>query len=172
MQRHDSKVHKLTELALLTSAALIMFVIELQIPYPFPISGIKLGLANIITVYAVYQYKPSEVLMIILVRIFLGSVFSANYLALAFSISGALLCWAGMIGAKHIIDEEHIWLASILGAVLHNTGQILAAVVVMKTFTVFVYLPFLIVAGCIAGAFTGFTAQIIISRLNHKHKNQ
>ena len=56
---------KLTQLAMLTGIALIIFVIELQIPNPFPIPGVKLGLANIITVYAVYHYRPSEVMMIV-----------------------------------------------------------------------------------------------------------
>lgn len=56
---------KLTQLAMLTGIALIIFVIELQIPNPFPIPGIKLGLANIITVYAIYRYRPSEVMMIV-----------------------------------------------------------------------------------------------------------
>ena len=51
------KVRKLTELAMLTAVALILFVVELQIPNPFPIPGVKLGLANIITVYAVYHYR-------------------------------------------------------------------------------------------------------------------
>lgn len=56
---------KLTELALLTSLALIIFIVELQIPNPFPIPGVKLGLANIITVYGVYHYKAKEVFLIV-----------------------------------------------------------------------------------------------------------
>ena len=63
-------VKKLTQLAMLTGVALIIFVIELQIPNPFPIPGIKLGLANIITVYAVYHFRAGEVMMIVFCRIF------------------------------------------------------------------------------------------------------
>ena len=57
-------IRKLARLALLTAVALIIFVIELQIPNPFPIPGVKLGLANIITVYAVYRYRPGEAAMV------------------------------------------------------------------------------------------------------------
>ena len=70
-------VRKLTQLAMLTGVALIIFVIELQIPNPFPIPGIKLGLANIITVYAIYQFQTGEVMMIVFCRIYLAAVFSA-----------------------------------------------------------------------------------------------
>ena len=69
------KTRRLTELAMLTAVALIIFVIELQIPNPFPIPGVKLGLANIITVYAVYHYRPGEVMMVVFVRVFLGALF-------------------------------------------------------------------------------------------------
>ena len=80
---------RLAELAVLTAVSLIIFIIELQIPNPFPIPGIKLGLANIITVYAVYHYKPYEAVMIVAVRLLLGSVFSGNISALIYSASVA-----------------------------------------------------------------------------------
>ena len=69
---------KLTELALLTASALILYVVELQLPVLVPIPGAKLGLANIVTVYAVYRYRPGEVLLVVLVRIFLGSLFGGG----------------------------------------------------------------------------------------------
>ena len=69
---------------MLTGIALIIFVIELQIPNPFPIPGIKLGLANIMTVYAVYRYRAAEVMMIVFCRIFLAAVFSGNMMALVY----------------------------------------------------------------------------------------
>lgn len=65
------RAKKLTELALLTIVALIIFVVELRIPDSVPIPGVKLGLANIITVYAVYHYRAKEVFLIVLVRILL-----------------------------------------------------------------------------------------------------
>ena len=159
------KAKRLAELGMLTAAALIIFIIESFIPYPFPIPGIKLGLANIITVYMVYRYKAYEVSAVVLVRIVLGSIFSGNFTALIYSISGSVLCLLGMLLLKKVIDEHHLWLSSIFGAVLHNTGQIIAAVVLLQTPAVIAYYPFLIVAGCLSGAFTGLCAQIVVNRL-------
>lgn len=157
-------VRKLTHLAMLTGIALIIFVIELQIPNPFPIPGIKLGLANIITVYAINHYCAKEVMMVVFVRIFLAAVFSGNIMALMYSFAGSMFCLAGMLLVKRMIDEKHIWISSVFGAVLHNIGQILVAVLVMGS-GVIVYLPFLVVSGCLAGAFTGVCAQFVVRRL-------
>lgn len=158
------KTKKLTELAMLTGVALIIFVVELQIPNPFPIPGIKLGLANVITIYAIYHYRAKEVASIVFSRIFLAAVFSGNMMALAYSFAGSVLCLFGMLLLKRIIDEKHIWISSVFGAVLHNIGQITVASLVMGK-GVFVYFPFLLVSGCLAGAFTGVCAQLIIKRV-------
>ena len=166
----SEKVRKLTELAVLTAVSLIIFVIELQIPNPFPIPGIKLGLANIITVYAVYHYKAHEVAAMVAVRLLLGAVFSGNFMALIYSASGAFLCLVGMLLLRRFIDEKHLWIASVLGAVLHNTGQMAAALIVTRTAQLLLYYPFLIVSGCLAGAFTGLCAQIVTARLKRRRK--
>lgn len=158
------KAKQLTQLAMLTGVALIIFIVELQIPNPFPIPGIKLGLANIITVYALYNYRAGEVMMIVFVRIFLAAVFGGNMMALLYSFAGSVLCLAGMLLLKRIIDEKHIWIASVFGAVLHNIGQMTVAVLILG-FGVLAYLPFLLVSGCLAGAFTGGCAQIVIKRI-------
>lgn len=160
------KTKKLAELSVLTGIALIIFVVELQLPNLTNIAGIKLGLANIITVYGVYRYKPYEVSLILFARIILGCIFCGNPSAILYSLSGGVLCLLGMILLKKIIPKNHLWICSVLGAVLHNTGQILMAVILMKTLAVTAYLPFLTVSGCIAGAFTGICAQLVIKRLD------
>lgn len=157
---------RITQLALLTAIALIIFVVEMRIPNLVSIPGVKLGLANIVTVYAMYHFTAKETLMILFSRILLGSVFGGNISAVIYSLSGAFLCFVGMIFLRNIIDKKYIWLCSIIGAVLHNIGQIAVAVVMMKTTAVISYLPFLLVSGCIAGAFTGVCTQILISRVN------
>lgn len=162
------KTKRLTELALLTAASLIVFIIELRLPNLSPVQGVKLGLANIFTVYAVYRFKGSEVLIMVLTRVFLGAVFSSNFSALIYSFSGAMLCLAGMLLIKRVIPQDYIWLCSIFGAILHNTGQIIAAVIVMGSLSVAAYYPILVISGCIAGAFTGFAAGFVIKRLDRK----
>lgn len=158
-------VKRLARLAMLTAVALIIFIVELQIPNPFPIPGIKLGLANIITVYAVYHYRAAEVAMIVGVRILLGSVFSGNFMALLYSACGSFLCLLGMLLLKKVISERYVWLASIFGALLHNTGQMAAALLVTQTPSLLMYYPFLVVSGCLAGLFTGLCAWLLIPRL-------
>ncbi len=158
-------VKRLARLAMLTAVALIIFIVELQIPNPFPIPGIKLGLANIITVYAVYHYRAAEVAMIVGVRILLGSVFSGNFMALLYSACGSFLCLLGMLLLKKVVSERYVWLASIFGALLHNTGQMAAALLVTQTPSLLMYYPFLVVSGCLAGLFTGLCAWLLIPRL-------
>ena len=159
------RTKRLTELALLTSLALIIFVIELRIPDLVPIPGVKLGLANIITVYAVYRYKPSETAMIVFSRILLGAIFAGRPSALLYSAAGAALCLLGTLGLRRFIPQNWIWLSSVLGAILHNTGQIFAAAILMRTPAIFSYYPVLLFSGCIAGAFTGGCAQLVIKRM-------
>lgn len=155
---------KLIEIALLTAIALAIFLVELRLPTPIPIPGIKLGLANIITVYAVYEYRAREVVLLVLARICLGAIFGGNLMALLYSLAGGMLCLTGMLALRKVIPEKRIWICSVLGAVLHNIGQISVAVVVTGTITVIAYLPVLMVSGCIAGAFTGVCAQFVIKR--------
>lgn len=157
------KAKKLTELAMLTAVALIIFVVELQIPNPIPIPGVKLGLANIITVYAIYRYRAREVLLVVLCRTILGSIFGGNMMALFYSLAGGLLCLVGMLLFKRVLSHKHIWLCSVFGAVFHNIGQITVACLIAGI-GMLVYLPFLLLSGCLAGAFTGGCAQIVIRR--------
>lgn len=159
-------IKRLTQLSMLTATALIIFVIELRIPNIIPIPGIKLGLANIITVYCVYHFNAFETALMLTSRIILGALFSGNIFSLVYSTAGAFFCLCGMLVIRRIIPEKYIWLCSVIGAVLHNTGQIIMAVIVTGTFSVLAYYPILLVSGCIAGFFTGISAQMIIKRIN------
>ncbi|MDE6021249.1 MAG: Gx transporter family protein [Ruminococcus sp.] len=160
-------VKKITQLALLTAIALTIFIVELKIPNLVPIPGVKLGLANIVTVYAMYHCTAKETFLIVFARILLGSVFGGNISTIFYSLGGALLCLTGILILRHIVNEKYIWICSIIGAVLHNIGQIIVAVVMMKTTAVIAYLPFLLVFGCISGAFTGACAQMLINRVKN-----
>lgn len=166
------KAEKITKLSLFTALASIIFIVELQLPNLCPIPGIKLGLANIITIYAVYCFKPTEVILIVTARIFIGTIFSGNFSAIIYSLSGAFLCLAGMLFIKNIIPVKYIWLCSIIGGMLHNIGQITAAIIIMRTLAVMSYLPLLICSGTIAGTFTGICAWFIITgKYSFNNKN-
>lgn len=158
-------VKKMTQVSLLTAAALILYIIELRIPTPFPIPGIKLGLANIITIVAIYRFKPHETALLVAARVILGSLFAGSMSAFLFSACGAFFCLCGMFFMKKFLPDKNIPLCSVLGAIFHNFGQITAAACVMQSLSVLAYLPILIVTGCIAGLFTGLCAKSVDRRL-------
>lgn len=167
---------RLAELSMLTAAALIVFIVELRFPDLLPIPGVKAGLANIFTVYAVYRFSAKETVLMVAVRIFLGGIFAGNMSALIYSIAGATLCLIGMLLLRYVIPVSYMWLCSVFGAVLHNTGQMIAAIAMTRTFSVLAYYPILIISGCIAGLFTGLCAQLVLGRLRlsgrKEHKNE
>ncbi|HBB71704.1 MAG TPA: heptaprenyl diphosphate synthase [Ruminococcus sp.] len=157
------KTKRLTELSLLTAAALIVFIIELQMPDYIP--GVKLGLANIFTVYAVYRFSPMETLLMVITRVLLGAFFSSNFSAILYSMAGAMLCLAGMLLLRKIIPVRYMWLCSIIGAFLHNTGQMCVALLIVRSLTPLAWYPKMIIAGSFAGTFTGLVAQHVLNRL-------
>ena len=163
---HNSPIGRLTRSALLTAIALTIFMAEAQIPAPVPIPGIKLGLANIVTVYAMYILGPGDTLMILISRIFLGAVFSGQMMTLLYSLGGGLCCFAAMLFLRRLLDRDSLWLVSPLSAVFHNLGQILVAAAVMRTWAVISYLPYLVLSGICSGLFTGLCTQLLIQRLD------
>ena len=156
---------KITKMALLTAVALILFTVEAQIPTLIPIPGVKLGLANIITVYAMFALGPLEALAILLVRVFLGSVFSGAMVTLLYSLGGGLLCWLVMLPLRKMLTVRQIWVCGVIGAMFHNLGQTLVAVLLFRSLTVAVYLPLLMLSGIITGLFTGLCAQLLLNRI-------
>lgn len=156
---------RLTRLALLTAIALTIFMAEAQLPV-IPIPGVKLGLANIVTVYAVFVLGPGDGLMILAARIFLGAVFSGQMMTLLYSAGGGLLCWLCLLVLSRVCGREQMWLCSPVSAIFHNIGQLLVAAWVMKTWAVMAYLPYLLIAGIAAGLFTGVAAQALTARLD------
>lgn len=165
------KAKKLTRMALLTAIALILFLVEAQLPPLAPIPGIKLGLANVITVYAMFVLSPGDTLLILLCRVFLGSVFSGQMMNLFYSLGGGLLCWLAMLVLRRVVSRRQIWVCSVIGAMCHNIGQILVAIWITRTPSLIVYLPVLLVSGILTGLFTGLVAQFVLQRLEGAQKS-
>ena len=159
------KLKRLTRNALLTGLALIIFVIEMLLPGLSPVPGLKLGLSNIITVFAVFALTPADAAMILAARILLGTFLSGNISALMYSAAGGAMCLVSMLLLKKLLTEKQIWAASIVGAVFHNLGQVLTAMAVTRTPGLIAYLPILTAGGMLAGVFTGLCAQYTVCRL-------
>ena len=157
-------VKKITQMAMLTAIALTIFMIEAQIPALVPIPGVKLGLANIVTVFAVFALGPREASMILFVRIFLGAVFAGNFSTILYSGAGGLLAILVTIGLRKIISHQQLWVAGAIGAIFHSIGQMAVAVAVTGTPGLLVYLPMMIACSIITGLFTGLCAQLLLNR--------
>ena len=158
------KTRKLTAMALLTAIALTIFVVEAQIPALVPIPGIKLGLSNIITVFAVFAFGSWEAALILAVRIFLGAVFAGNFSTILYSAAGGALAILATILLKRLLSMKQLWVAGCIGAIAHSIGQMAVAVLITQTPGLFIYLPVMIVCSIITGTFTGLCAQFLVNR--------
>lgn len=158
------KTKKIVQLALLTAVALILFVIEAQIPAIVPIPGVKIGLANIVTVFAVFAVGSKQAAAVLFCRVFLGAVFAGNFSTIFFSAAGGACAIAVTIGLKRVLTQHQLWVAGCLGAIAHSIGQMAAAVAITQTPSLLLYLPVLIAISVVTGCFTGLCAQVMLNR--------
>ena len=158
------KTRKITTLALLSAVALTIFMVEAQIPPLVPMPGVKLGLANIVTVFAVFALGPREGAAVLFVRIFLGAVFAGNFSTIFYSAAGGGCAIGVTVLLRLILKENQLWVAGCLGAIAHSIGQMAMAVILSGTPGLMVYLPVMIVISIITGLFTGLCAQFLVNR--------
>ncbi|MDO5560328.1 MAG: Gx transporter family protein [Oscillospiraceae bacterium] len=163
--QHTTKVRHMVLMALYTAISLTLFVAEAQIPFTPMIPGIKLGLSNIMTLIIITRYTKKDALTVMIIKIILGSLFSGQIMGLIYSLAGGVLCFSAMSISSWALRKNYLWFTSILGAVFHNTGQILAAAAVFRSWSVIYYYPFLIISAVITGLATGITASCILKRL-------
>lgn len=152
---------------MLIAIGLLLFIVEAQIPPLTTIPGIKIGLANIVTLFAIYICSRKDAGLVLLGRILLSAVFAGNVSTFIYSISGGVLCYIVMCALSFLL-HRNIWPVSVFGAISHNVGQIIAAAVLMHSTAVFWYLPYLILAAIVSGTFTGLCAQFVIRRLSKR----
>ena len=158
------KARKLTQMAMLTAIALTIFMVEAQIPALVPIPGIKLGLANIVTVFAVFAIGSWEGLAILVCRVFLGAVFAGNFSTILYSGAGGLCAILVTIGLRRILTVQQLWVAGALSAIGHSIGQMAMAIAITTTPSLAVYLPVMVICSVITGLFTGLCAQLLLNR--------
>ncbi len=158
------KTKKLTLLALLSAIALTIFMVEAQIPALVPIPGVKLGLANIVTVFTVFTLGPWEGAAVLFVRIFLGAVFAGNFSTIFYSAAGGFCAIGVTILLRKILTNKQLWVAGCLGAVAHSIGQMAMAILLTGTPSLAFYLPVMIAISIVTGLFTGLCAQFLVNR--------
>ncbi|MBP1744584.1 MAG: Heptaprenyl diphosphate synthase component [Firmicutes bacterium] len=160
-----NKTKKMVLLGLMVSIALIIYVIEAQVPVLFP--GIKLGLANLVSLTALILWGPREALLIMFLRTLLGSMFTGSMSAFMFSIAGGLLSNLVMIFLYRFFRKSmSIWSISMIGAVFHNIGQLLVASIVIQDLRIYIYLPVLMVSAVVTGYFIGLCTTFLTRYLD------
>lgn len=157
---------KVARMGVFIALAMIFSYIEVLIPFNFGIPGVKLGIANIVTVTSLYIFSTGEAFGISMIRIVLMGILFGNGMSLLYSLAGGLLSFLAMwIGKK--INWFSVMGVSVAGGVFHNVGQILAVMLVMKNSVFVAYLPVLFVAGIVTGYLIGLLANKIIELLPH-----
>lgn len=158
---------KTSELGFFLAVALILSYVESLIPITFGIPGIKLGLPNMIVVLLLFgqRYGAKEALLVNGMRIVLSGFMFSNLYAILYALAGAVFSYVSMLIGKRLRCFSVIGV-SVLGGLFHNIGQAVVAMIVVETFAVSYYIPFLIVAGMITGAFLGLIVMEIIPYLD------
>lgn len=162
-----NKTSKMIYMSLLISMALILSLIERNIPVPFVTPGAKLGLANLVIIISIYtldSYKESFIVLII--RIFLSCIFGGGMSTFLYSVTGGIFSFIVTAIVKTLGKNN----VSIIGvsasaAVFHNVGQLLMASIILNNFAVFLYLPVLSITGIITGIFVGLSANYLLNNL-------
>ena len=161
------KAKRVTFLGLSIALAMILSFVESRIPAFVAIPGIKVGLANIAIIFALYKLGWREAITVSIVRVFLVALLFGSVVSLAYSVAGAILSLSLMILLRKlgIFTEVAV---SVVGGITHNIGQILVAFLLLETNVVFYYLPFLLVSGVIAGVAVGIASALLIKRIKIK----
>ena len=158
------KAKKVTFLGLSIALAMILSFVEHQIPALVAVPGVKVGLPNIVMVVLLYRVGWRETVTVSIIRIILVSMLFGNVQTMTFSIAGAVLSLLGMI-----LLQKTSWFSciavSVTGGILHNVGQIIAAIFWTGTAQIAFYLPVLLISGTIAGVLIGILAGLMVKKL-------
>ncbi len=157
------KTKRLVLLAMLTAVAMILSYVESLLP-SVGIPGVKMGLANIAVIFALFRFGWKEATALSLVRVVLVSLLFGSVGAMLYSLAGAVLSLAVMALLRRIDRFSTVGI-SVAGGVAHNAGQILMAMLILQTKQLLGYLPVLAVSGIAGGVLTGLAAALLIRRI-------
>jgi heptaprenyl diphosphate synthase component I len=164
--RSGKYIRQITTMGILVALAMVLGFVETLIPINLGIPGMKLGLANIVVVIALFLFDVKTAVVVSILRIILIAMTFGNMSMMFYSIAGASLSLLSMVTVSKIKSFSLISV-SIIGGIMHNVGQIICAAFVVRTNGVFTYLPVLIIAGLVSGALIGIVAGLILVRLTN-----
>ena len=155
---------RLVMLSVIVAVGMVLSYIEARMPPFVAIPGVKLGLANTATVFALYMLGVSDAALVSILRVTLSSMLFGSTLSLFYSLVGALFSFAIMLVCRYALRFSPIGVSA-LGGVFHNLGQTVTAAIVLKSLGVFFYFPVLIISGILAGVLIGTVSGMIVKRL-------
>ena len=155
---------KVARAGMFTALAMIFSYVEVLIPINLGIPGMKLGLANLVVVVTLYTMGAPMAFAVSMIRIMLVSMTFGSFSAMLYSMAGGLLSFCGMALLKKVPNFSVIGV-SLLGGVLHNTGQLLVAMAVVENINLIAYLPPLMIAGMVTGILIGIVSAQVIPRI-------
>ena len=161
---HRSVAKTIAHIALLSSLALIFSYVEAIIPYNPGIPGIKLGIANVVTIIALYKFSWKDAVAVSVIRIVLAGLLFNGIFGMLYSLAGATVSLIGMILLKKTKLFSIVGV-SMAGGVLHNLGQLLVAAALIEDLRMFYYFPVLLFSGIISGIAIGIAATLILRNL-------
>ena len=164
--RSGKYIRQITTMGMLVALAMVLGFVETLIPINLGIPGMKLGLANIVVVIALFLFDIKTAVVVSILRIILIAMTFGNMSMMFYSIAGASLSLLSMIAISKIKSFSLISV-SIVGGIMHNVGQIICAAFVVRTNGVFTYLPVLMIAGLVSGALIGIVAGLISVRVTN-----
>ncbi len=159
------KLKRQLTLSMFTAIALTVFLIEANLPGIVPIPGVKLGLSNCITLIVLATMGKKEAGIVLGLRIVLGSIFAGQAVSFLYSIVGGGLCYVVMCMLYNPLGVKGLWAVSVFGAIAHNAGQLVVAVLLTNAGVLW-YAPILTVSAILTGAFTGMAAQSVVLKMD------
>jgi len=158
------KTKKVALLSMCVCLCLLLSFVESRIPPLTAIPGVKLGLANIAVVFALYKLGSKEAVIVSVVRVFLAALLFGSAVSFLYSLAGGVLSLAVMLALKRFTPFGETGV-SVCGALSHNIGQICVACVLLSTGAIAYYLPFLMLSGTVSGVLIGIVSAIMIKRI-------
>ena len=164
MRTHTDKrktTYRIAACGLLAAMSLGIYALESILPPLFPIPGLKPGLSNVITLFALRRFGKKEAGIVLFVRILLSALLFGGAISLVYSLLGGAAALCIEIITNAILKGRHLYLTGAFGGLFHNAGQLIAALIIMRTAAVLAYTPYLAIAGILAGLFTGLCSHYL-----------
>ena len=170
MKKQKISAKTVALMAMIIALAMIFSYVETMIPINFGIPGVKLGLANLVIVAAIYLFGGKQAFLISIVRIFLSGFMFGNLASIMYSLAGGLLSLAVMLLLKKT-DKLSILAVSVMGGICHNIGQLIVAMFVVENLKLIFYVPVLLISGFLTGLLIGIVCRVILPAVKRAYES-